>query len=91
MGKVTINPAVTETKVVEISPATYTLELNEQEFVALMVLVGMVGGEPEGIRNDVLNPLWKSVFHKKFLENYAFKGDTLHDNYRNQIKGDIYT
>ena len=91
MAKVTIKPAVTETKVVEVSPATYTLELNEQEFVALMVLVGMVGGEPEGIRNDVLNPLWKSVFHKKFLENYAFKGDTLHDNYRNQIKGDIYT
>ena len=44
MGKVTINPAVTETKVVEVSPATYTLELNEQEFVAIMVLVGMVGG-----------------------------------------------
>ena len=91
MAKLAISPAVTETKVVEVSPATYTLELNEQEFTALMVLVGMVGGEPEGIRNDVLNPLWKSVFHKKFLENYAFKGDTLHDNYRNQIKGDIYT
>ena len=90
MGKVTINPAVTETKVVEVSPATYTLELNEQEFVAIMVLVGMVSGEPKGIRNDVLTPLWKSVFRKSFLDNYAFKGDTLHKDYRSQIKGDIY-
>ena len=90
MAKVTINPAVTETKVVEVSPATYTLELNEQEFVALMVLVGMVGGEPEGIRNDVLTPLWKSVFSQSFLDNYAFKRDTLHESYRNQIKGEIY-
>ena len=91
MGKVTINPAVTETKVVEVSPATYTLELNEQEFVAIMVLVGMVGGEPEGIRNDVLNPLWDSVFSKKFIEDYAFKGKSLYNDYRNQIKGNIYT
>ena len=90
MGKVTINPAVTETKVVEVSPATYTLELNEQEFVAIMVLVGMVGGEPKGIRNDVLTPLWKSVFRQSYLDNYAFKGDTLHEDYRIQIKGDIY-
>ena len=91
MGKVTINPAVTETKVVEVSPATYTLELNEQEFVALMVLVGRVGGEPEGIRNDVLTPLWDSVFSKKFMEDYAFSGRKLYNNYRDQIKGDIYT
>ena len=90
MGKVTVNPAVIETKVVEVSPATYTLELNEQEFTVLMVLVGMVGGEPEGIRNDVLTPLWRTVFHKKFLEDYAFKGNTLHDDYRSQIKGEIY-
>ena len=90
MGKVTINPAVTETKVVEVSPATYTLELNEQEFVALMVLVGMVGGELKGIRKDVLNPLWDSVFKQKFKEDYAFKGDTLHDDYCKQIKGSIY-
>ena len=91
MGKVTINPAVTETKVVEVSPATYTLELNEQEFTALMVLVGMVGGEPEGIRNDVLTPLWDSVFCKKFTEDYAFGQRELYNNYRNQIKGNIYT
>ena len=90
MAKVTIKPAVTETKVVEISPATYTLELNEQEFVALMVLVGMVGGEPEGIRNDALTPLWKSVFRQSYLDNYAFKGDTIHKDYCSQIKGDIY-
>ena len=90
MGKVTINPAVTETKVVEVSPATYTLELNEQEFVAIMVLVGMVGGEPKGIRNDVLTPLWKSVFRQSYLDNYAFKGDTILKDYRSQIKGDIY-
>ena len=91
MAKVTINPAVTETKVVEVSPATYTLELNEQEFVAIMVLVGMVGGEPEGIRNDVLNPLWKSVFEQKYVEDYAWTGGSLYHNYLNQIKGSIYT
>ena len=90
MAKVTIKPAVTETKVVEVSPATYTLELNEQEFTALMVLVGMVGGEPEGIRNDVLTPLWDSVFCKKFVEDYAFKEGTLHNDYLSQIKGSIY-
>lgn len=90
MAKVTINPAVTETKVVEVSPATYTLELSEQEFTALMVLVGMVGGEPKGIRNDVLTPLWDSVFCKKFLEDYAFIEGSLYNKYRNQIKGSIY-
>ena len=86
MAKVTINPAVT----VVVSPATYTLELNEQEFTALMVLVGMVGGEPKGIRNDVLNPLWKSVFEQKFMDDSAFGQRELYNNYRNQIKGDIY-
>ena len=86
MAKVTINPAVT----VEVSPATYTLELNEQEFTALMVLVGMVGGKPEGIRNDVLNPLWKSVFEQKFMDDFAFGQGELYNNYRNQIKGEIY-
>ena len=91
MAKVTINPAVTETKVVEVSPATYTLELNEQEFTALMVLVGMVGGEPEGIRNDVLNPLWNSVFSEKFGEDYIFGQGNLYTDYRKQIKGNIYT
>ena len=90
MAKVTINPAVTETKVVEVSPATYTLELNEQEFTALMILVGMVGGEPKGIRNDVLNPLWNSVFSKKFIEDYAFGEGNLYHDYRSQIKGSIY-
>lgn len=90
MGKVTINPAVTETKVVEVSPATYTLELNEKEFVAIMVLVGTVGGEPEGIRNEVLSPLWNSVFKQKFLDDYASTEGSLYHNYRNQIKGNIY-
>ena len=94
MGKVTINPAVTETKVVEVSPATYTLELNDQEFVAIMILVGMVGGDPKGIREDVLSPLWKSVFEQKFSDDCAFVGGSLYHKYRkyrNQIKGSIYT
>ena len=86
MAKVTINPAVT----VEVSPATYTLELNEQEFTAIMVLVGMVSGEPKGIRNDVLNPLWKSVFEQKFMDDFTFGQRELYNNYRNQIKGEIY-
>ena len=90
MAKVTINPAVTKTKVVEVSPATYTLELSEQEFTAIMVLVGMVSGEPKGIRNDVLNPLWKSVFEQKFMDDSAFGQRELYNNYRNQIKGEIY-
>ena len=91
MAKVTINPAVTETKVVEVSPATYTLELNEKEFVAIMVLVGMVGGEPEGIRNDVLTPLWNSVFSEKYKEDYLLGQGNLYTDYRKQIKGSIYT
>ena len=91
MAKVTINPAVTETKVVEVSPATYTLELNEKEFVAIMVLVGMVGGGPEGIRNDVLNPLWNSVFSEKYKEDYLLGQGKLYKDYRNKIKGNIHT
>ena len=90
MAKVTIKPAVTETKVVEVSPATYTLELNEQEFVAIMVLVGMVSGEPKGIRNDVLSPLWGSVFSEKFRGDYAFGQGKLYRDSREQIKGSIY-
>ena len=90
MAKVTINPAVTKSKVVEVSPATYTLELSEQEFTAIMVLVGMVSGEPKGIRNDVLTPLWESVFEQKFMDDSAFGQRELYNNYRNQIKGSIY-
>ena len=55
-----------------------------------MVLVGMVGGEPKGIRNDVLTPLWNSVFSKKFIEDYAFGEGNLYHDYRSQIKGSIY-
>ena len=91
MAKLDYTPAVKETKVVEVSPATYNVTLNEKEFVALMVLVGLVGGEPKGIRDDVLTPLWDDIFSKKFMSEFAFKTDSLYDNYRNQIKGHIYT
>lgn len=55
--KMTVNPAVTETKVVEISPATYTLELNEQEGALLAGLVGKVGGFG-GKYSSVVSKLW---------------------------------
>ena len=61
--KMTVNPAVTETKVVEISPATYTLELSEKEIALLASLVGKVAG-CRGRFSAVANKLWDDGLEK---------------------------
>ncbi len=90
MADLVIKPAVTKTEVIEISPATYTVTLNENEFVALMVLVGMVGGEPNGTIREVLTPIWDEVFNKEYLNNYCFKSNTFYTKYREQLNGNLY-
>ena len=83
MAKVTIKPAVV--KVVEA--ATYTLELSEEEFAALAVLVGSCGGPPEGtIREEVLTPLWDSVFKKYYIDTSMGDSDSLYQKYENQLR-----
>lgn len=82
MAKVTIKPPVV--KVVEA--ATYTLELNEKEFAALAVLVGSCYGKPEGtIREEVLTPLWDSVFKKYYVDSMD-DSDSLYQKYENQLR-----
>lgn len=60
---------IKEGKVVTtVEPSTYTLTLNEDEYLGLMLLVGKVGGNPEGTIRELTDSLWKSVFEKKFIE-----------------------
>lgn len=82
MAKVTIKPAVV--KVVE--DATYTLELSEEEFAALAVLVGTCNGEPKGnMREEALTPLWDSVFKDYYIDSGYGASGTLYGKYHNQL------
>ena len=72
-----VNPAVTETKVVEVSPATYTVTLNEKEAAVIASLIGNVtGSKEESEFRRVTNDLWGDVFHK-FLYSKSFRGLTV--------------
>ena len=72
-----VNPAVTETKVVEVSPATYTVTLTEKEAVVIASLVGNVtGSKEESEFRRVTNDLWGGGFHK-FLYSKYFRGLTV--------------
>ena len=51
-----------------VGPATYTLTLNEDEFMVLMLLIGGVVGEPGGTIRELTGPLWASIFEKEFVE-----------------------
>lgn len=83
MAKVTIKPAVV--KVVEA--ATYTLELSEEEFAALAVLVGSCGGESEDTMwEEVLTPLWDSVFKKYFIDTGMGDSGSLYGKYNKQLR-----
>lgn len=78
--KMTVNPAVTETKVVEISPATYTLELNEQEGALLAGLVGKVGGF-EGKYSSVVSKLWNDGLRQfRDSKHYPRQIELINDN-----------
>lgn len=93
MADLVINPAVTETKVVEVSPATYTVTLSEEEFTALMLLVGIVSGDSNNVFRQVLTPLWEQVFSEKYKTDIIYKTGvrkTLYETYREQIKGSLY-
>ncbi len=60
-----VNPAVTETKVVEISPATYTITLTEKEAAVIASLIGNVNGSKEESEFcRVIDDLWSSGFNK---------------------------
>jgi len=64
MAKLTVNPAKTEVKVVEVSPATYTLELSEKEMVVLTTYVGNTCGNPSNSEfRRIVDKLWEDVFH----------------------------
>lgn len=47
MIEATYNPAVTETKLVEVAPATFTLKLNAEEMLMLTTLVGITTHGPK--------------------------------------------
>ena len=66
-----VNPAVTETKVVEVSPATYTVTLTEKEAVVIASLVGNVtGSKEESEFRRVIDGLWESGFSKVYHSKY---------------------
>lgn len=47
MIEATYNPAVTETKLVEVAPATFTLKLNADEMRMLTTLIGVTTHGPK--------------------------------------------
>ncbi len=47
MIEATYNPAVTETKLVEVAPATFTLKLNADEMLMLTTLIGVTTHGPK--------------------------------------------
>ena len=47
MIEATYNPAVTETKLVEVAPATFTLKLNADEMLMLTTLIGVTSCGPK--------------------------------------------
>ena len=47
MIEVTYNPAVTETKLVEVAPATFTLKLDADEMLMLTTLIGVTTNGPK--------------------------------------------
>ena len=81
---------IKEGKVVTtVEPSTYTITLNEDEYMALMLLVGGLGGSPEGTIRELTDPLWTSIFEKKFIEKVLYRsGDFAkkYNKYRNTYK-----
>jgi hypothetical protein len=76
---VTINPAVTETKVVEVKPRTITFTLNEQEAGILASIMGKVGGI--GPNREITNRFYNEA--TDFLrEDYYLK-------YKHLVYGDL--
>lgn len=60
-----VNPAVRETKVVEISPATYTITLTGKEAAVIASLIGnVVGLKEESEFRRVISGLWEGGFYK---------------------------
>ena len=71
-----VNPAVTETKVVEVSPATYTVTLSEKEAAVIASLIGAVNGSLDDSEfRRVINDLWGSgfrkIYHSKFYRSVS--------------------
>ena len=59
-----VNPAVTETRVVEV-PATYTVTLTEKEAAVIASLIGnVVGLKEESEFRRVISGLWEGGFYK---------------------------
>lgn len=72
--KMTVNPAVTETKVVEISPATYTLELDKKEMIVLASFIGNTNGSPaESEFRQIVDKLWSGGFNR-FIDQISYLG-----------------
>ena len=66
-----VNPAVTETKVVEISPATYTVTLTGKEAAVIASLIGAVYGPPdESEFRRVTDDLWSGGFHEIYYSKF---------------------
>lgn len=66
-----VNPAVTETKVVEVFPATYTVTLTEKEAAVIASLIGAVNGSLDDSEfRRVINDLWGSGFHKIYHSKF---------------------
>ena len=66
-----VNPAVTETKVVEVSPATYTVTLTEKEAAVIASLIGGVNGSPDKSEfRRVINNLWESGFSEVWYSKF---------------------
>lgn len=75
---VKFSPAVTETKVVEVKPAGYTVELSQDELDLLVTLTGSVvqDGDDQSIRKMSSEMYYKLLAHRKvdFDFTHKYKG-----------------
>lgn len=74
-----------------IKEGNYTIELDEEEFAVLAVLVGSITGGKGELTKKVFN-LWNSVFEKYYIQTYLYNTDnknSLYSKFKELYSGNI--
>lgn len=84
MAKITENKGMVEVVVTKEVTTSYTLDLSEEEYVAMAVLVGSLSGG--GQLKDIVGSLWKDVFEKYYIKNVIESEDKGVDILYNKLR-----
>lgn len=85
MAKVIENKGMVEVVVTKEVTTSYTLDLSVEEYTALAVLVGSVGG-PVNQLKSVVNNLWKNIFEEYYIKNVLESEDKQEDILYNKFR-----